>query len=153
MAEGPTVAAPCGFRGQRRRPQRPHGHIAGGHGQRQGFAAAKADAGSDELIRCVVDDLLTAEGRTAARDSVRELIRNTEIGQIKIKALEELRNVAKILDSATPVESRPFKNWLTQVAIAVAEAAGEGGLLGFGGEKVSDAERATLAEIKAALGL
>lgn len=129
------------------------GTLQEGMASAKALAAAKADAGSDELIRCVVDDLLTAEGRTAARDSVRELIRNTEIGQIKIKALEELRNVAKILDSATPVESRPFKNWLTQVAVAVAEAASEGGLLGFGGEKVSDAERATLAEIKAALGL
>jgi hypothetical protein len=34
----------------------------------------------------------------------------------------------------------------------VAEAASEGGFLGFGGVKVSDTEKATLAEISKALG-
>jgi hypothetical protein len=39
------------------------------------------------------------------------------------------------------------------IAEHVAEAASEGGLLGFGGVKVSDAEKATLAEISSALKL
>jgi len=37
------------------------------------------------------------------------------------------------------------------VSQAVAEAASEGGFLGFGGVKVSEAEKATLAEITTAL--
>jgi hypothetical protein len=40
---------------------------------------------------------------------------------------------------------------LQEVALKVAEAAKEGGILGIGGVAVSDAERATLAEIAAAL--
>jgi len=39
------------------------------------------------------------------------------------------------------------------VAKAVAEAAPEGGFLGFGGTQVSDAEKATLAETSAAVGV
>ncbi|WP_457796701.1 hypothetical protein [Methylocystis sp. S23] len=117
------------------------------------FAAAKADADGDALIKAVVDDLLTPEGRTKAREDVRLLIQGVELKEIKIRALEELRNMSKILDAAAPLEARPFKNWLHYIANLVAEAASEGGFLGFGGEKVSTAERATLAEISAALGV
>jgi hypothetical protein len=42
---------------------------------------------------------------------------------------------------------------LRHTSQAVAEAAPEGGFLGFGGVRVSDAEKATLAEISGALGL
>jgi hypothetical protein len=44
------------------------------------------------------------------------------------------------------------KDWLYAVAERTAEAGKEGGFLGFGGVAVSDAERATLLEIHAALG-
>jgi hypothetical protein len=42
--------------------------------------------------------------------------------------------------------------WLQQVAQKAAEAGTEGGFLGFGSVAVSDAEKATLSEISAALG-
>lgn len=116
------------------------------------LAAAKADPGADELIRAAVDDLLTPEARTTARERIRLLIQGCELAEIKIRALEELRNTAKILDATAPLESRPFKNWLNEIANLVAQAGTEGGFLGFGGEKVSAAERATLTEISAALG-
>ena len=41
----------------------------------------------------------------------------------------------------------PFKTWLAGVAKSVAEAAPEGGFLGFGGTQVSEAEKATVAQI------
>ena len=44
-----------------------------------------------------------------------------------------------------------MKAWLRQVSHNVAEASKEGGFLGFGGVTVSDAEKATLGEIDAAL--
>src|SRR6185503_12742103 len=46
-------------------------------------------------------------------------------------------------------KSDPNANAL--VKAAVADAAGEGGFLGFGGVRVSDAEKATLADIAKAL--
>jgi hypothetical protein len=128
------------------------GMIQEGMASATALAAAKADAGADELIKAVVEELLTPEGRSSAREGVRLLIQGAELKEIKIRALEELRNTSKILDSAAPLEARPFKNWLNDIANMVAEAGTEDGFLGFGGEKVSAAERATLAEISAALG-
>jgi hypothetical protein len=46
-----------------------------------------------------------------------------------------------------------FKTWLRHTSQAVAEAATEGGFLGFGGVRVSEAEKATVGEISGALGL
>ena len=45
-----------------------------------------------------------------------------------------------------------FSHRVPQHARRTAEAGTEGGLLGFGGVAVSDKEKATLAEISAALG-
>ena len=43
------------------------------------------------------------------------------------------------------------RNWLQGISQHTAEAAKEGGFLGFGGVQVSDAEKATLGEISSAL--
>ena len=51
-----------------------------------------------------------------------------------------------------PEAAPGFKTWLQAIAAKVAEAGSEGGFLGFGGEKVSPAEQATLERITAALG-
>jgi hypothetical protein len=48
---------------------------------------------------------------------------------------------------------RLFKGWLQHISQSVAEASKEGGFLGFGGVRISDAEKATLAQISATLGL
>jgi len=49
-------------------------------------------------------------------------------------------------------QARAIRQWLLQVAHAVASAAREGGLLGIGGKQVSDIERETMAEIADGLG-
>lgn len=116
------------------------------------LAAARADGGAAALVRAVVDDLLTPEGRTTAREGVRSLIQGAALPEIKEKALAELRATAGFLDAVAPEEAGAFKNWLVHIAELVAGAASEGGILGFGGEKVSEPERAALAAIAAALG-
>jgi hypothetical protein len=58
-----------------------------------------------------------------------------------------------VVDAKAPDDSAAFKDWLRQISQHVAEAAKEGGFLGIGGVLVSDAEKATLAEISSALGL
>jgi hypothetical protein len=62
-----------------------------------------------------------------------------------------LKEVARIVDTKASTDAVPFKAWLSDVARKAAEAGTEGGFLGFGGVAVSDAEKATLAEIAAAL--
>jgi hypothetical protein len=56
-----------------------------------------------------------------------------------------------LLDAKAPQDAAAFKTWLRDIAQKAAEAANEGGFLGFGGIAVSDAEKATLAEISTAL--
>jgi hypothetical protein len=58
-----------------------------------------------------------------------------------------------LLDAKAPGDAQAYKSWLRAISQRVAEAASEGGLFGFGGVKVSDAEKATLAEISTSLKL
>jgi hypothetical protein len=67
--------------------------------------------------------------------------------------LAGLRELAAILDARAPDDAAAFKVWLISVSEKVAEASTEGGFLGFGGVQISDAERATLDDIAAALGV
>jgi hypothetical protein len=90
---------------------------------------------------------LTPEGRTAAREGVHALAHGAKLEELKSRALNELAGTAAILAAKAPNEAGPFKDWLKQMAKLVAEAGAEGGFLGLGGVKVSDAERATLAEV------
>ena len=124
---------------------------------KEGFAAsralaeAKADAGASELIKAVVADLETSEGRDAARDGLKARFAGAKAADIKPKAIAALREAAALLDTKAPEDAAAFKAWLAVIARRVAEASKEGGFLGFGGVQVSDAEKATLAEISAAL--
>ena len=59
-----------------------------------------------------------------------------------------------MLEAKAPGDAPAFRSWLRQISQTTAEAANEGGgLLGFGGVQVSEAEKATLAEISSALGV
>ena len=75
-------------------------------------------------------------------------------GQVQGAAVEILKRTTALLTTkATPEETAEIKMWLAKVAQATAEAAKEGGFLGFGGTSVSDQEKAALAMLNAALGM
>jgi hypothetical protein len=75
-------------------------------------------------------------------------------GLVQEAAAESLRRTSALLcTKATPEETAEIKVWLAKVAQATAEAAKEGGFLGFGGTSVSDQEKAALAMFNTALGL
>ena len=117
------------------------------------LAKAKMDPGADALIKAVVADFGTAEGRTIARDGLKEKFTGSKAAEIKAKCIETLRQVAEVVDAKAPADATAFKIWLRQISQHVAEAAKEGGFLGIGGVAVSEAETATLAEISNALKL
>jgi len=114
---------------------------------------AKNAPGANELVKALVADLETSEGRSAARDGIKAELTGKSPQEIKAQAIATLTQVGAVLEAKAPADARPFKEWLAHVAQQVAEAAGEGGFLGFGGTTVSDAEKATLAEISQALKL
>ena len=117
------------------------------------LAKAKIDPGADALIKAVVVDFGTAEGRSIARDGLKEKFTGSKPPEIKAKCIDTLRQVAEVVDTTAPGDAIAFKTWLRQISQHVAEAAKEGGFLGIGGVAVSDAEKATLAEISEALKL
>ena len=61
--------------------------------------------------------------------------------------------VSLLIAKATPEEVEAYKGMLVTVATTAANAAKEGGFLGFGGERVSADEQGYLDELKALLSL
>jgi hypothetical protein len=79
------------------------------------------------------------------------------LGDFKLRSgqqvLEELRGVNELVTAkATPEEVAAFRRWLVAAAQAAADAAKEGGFLGFGAEQVSAGERQMLDQVRAAVG-
>ena len=112
---------------------------------------AKSDAGANALVRAVAADYQTAEGRKAASEGLKAKLAGGGPAEIKGRALETLRQVAALVTAKAPADAPAFKAWLEHIAENAAEASSEGGFLGFGGVQVSEAEKATLTEIAAAL--
>lgn len=117
------------------------------------LAKAKLDTGSNPLIKAVVDDFVTSEGRTASRDGLKEKLSGKNAADVKIACMQIIGKFDGIVSAKAPNDAAAFKNWLRQISQSVAEAATEGGFLGLGGVAVSDAEKATVAEISTALKL
>jgi hypothetical protein len=117
------------------------------------LVSAKMDPASNPLIKAVVADFETAEGRSITREGLKEKLTDSKPGEIKAKCIETLRQAGAVVDAKAPSDAAAFKAWLRQISQHVAEASTEGGFLGFGGVPVSESEKATLTEISSALRL
>jgi len=120
-----------------------------------GTALAKAisDPGANPLVKALAADFSTSEARSIARDGLKTKFANSQPAEVKTKSIEGLRQVSAVLAAKAPGDAAAFKGWLRQISQGTAEAASAGGgLLGLGGVQVSEAEKATLAEISQALG-
>jgi hypothetical protein len=110
----------------------------------------KSQGTSNDLIKALVADI---EAGAKDLSAPAELKGKTPV-QVKSYAIESLRQVAALIDKKTkPDEAQGFKQWLVSVAQKVAEAAKEGGFLGFGGTRVSEEEAATIKELSTTLGV
>jgi hypothetical protein len=112
---------------------------------------AKGAAADNPLIAAIVAAYETPEGRDMARGALKEQARGKAPAAVVDAAVGELGAVAALVTAKAPGSAPGFKAWLNAIAGKVAEAGTEGGFLGFGGEKVSAAERATLDRLAAAL--
>ena len=116
------------------------------------LAAAKSNTSSSELIKAVVSDFETKEGRASIQEALRQHLAGAKPTDAVQRSLANLREVSAILDAKAPQDAAGFKTWLRAISQNVADASSEGGFLGIGGVKVSESEKATLAEISKALG-
>jgi hypothetical protein len=102
---------------------------------------------SNPLIADLAADLKARESKPEPPQNLKDP------EQCKDAALQHVRAVNEILDSRFKgPEADEFKRWLVTVAQRVAEAANEGGLFGFGGERVSEAEKSVIRQIAFSLG-
>src|SRR5215470_5996373 len=126
---------------------------------KEGFANARAIAEvrnnpqADELIKAIASDIETSDGRKRLQDGLRQRLKGAKPEEIKARSIETLQQASKLLDAKAPQDALAVKTWLREIGQRVAEAAPEGGWLGFGGVKVSAAEQATVSEIARALNL
>jgi hypothetical protein len=67
--------------------------------------------------------------------------------------LDELSRSSETVNAkATPEEAEAFREWILECAQRAAEAAKEGGFMGFRAEQVSQGEKDMLAQLRTALG-
>lgn len=100
------------------------------------------------LMEAIAAELL---GQPAARAPEQERARNVE--DVKTQSLEGVRQAMWLVSAKTSAEdATAYREMLMLVAQRTAEAAKEGGFLGFGGEQVNDKERAVLDELRQMLG-
>jgi hypothetical protein len=119
----------------------------------EALAKVAADANANALVKAVVSDFSSGEGRSAARDGLKADFAGGKPADMKAKSVDMLRQVAALVNAKAPGDAAAFKGWLRQISQSTAEAASEGGSLFGGGVQVSDAEKATLGEISNALGV
>jgi hypothetical protein len=104
------------------------------------------------------DDLVGEVAR-----EVRELAehRKNPVGDFKPRGslaakeiLDELSRANEIVSAkATPEEAEAFRAWIMECAQRAADAAKEGGFMGFRAERVSQGEKDMLAQLRSALGV
>jgi hypothetical protein len=115
------------------------------------LADVKTQAAPPELVKTLVADL---EAGGASAQSAPAELQGKSPDQIKSYAIESLQRTTALVDrKAKPDEAQAFKQWLVSVSQRVAEAAREGGFLGFGGTQVSDQETNVVKELSASLGV
>lgn len=113
------------------------------------LAQVKTEGASSDLVKALVADLETG----AREQSAPAELRGKAPDQVRSYAIDSLRQVTALVGKkAQPDEAQGFNQWLVSVAQKVAEAAKEGGFLGFGGTQVSEQEAAAIKEISTALG-
>jgi ABC-type Fe3+ transport system substrate-binding protein len=115
-------------------------------------ADVKGDGAASELVNAVVADLETAEARQQSAPV--GLQGNTPEQLRRRAALTACRQAAAVVEQkGQSAEAQAFTHWLVSVGQKVAEAAREGGVLGFEGARAGEQETAPLKELTSALGV
>jgi hypothetical protein len=126
-------------------------HLKEAFAEAKMLGEAKASGTEGTLVKSIAEELMTSAGRAEAREGIRTIAAGATSDQMKDRAIEQLKEVAAILDAKAPMEAATIKGWLGKIAQTVAEASGDG-FMGFGGARVNDSEKAALADIEQALG-
>ena len=106
-------------------------------------------AAKDSLLAAVVADIVAN-----ASDEQRGQTEKFSVTEVRERALENCRSVARVLQSkASAEEAGEYKRWVIGVAHNVATAAKEGGVFGYGGQQISGDEIEIINEIGEAIAV
>lgn len=117
-------------------------------------AGAIIDAlkGDNDLLK----DICQKEEMQAAVAAIKEEAKAGDFQAIQAyfrdAATGRVRSAVTAIKEKSPADAEVYGDFLMKLAERVANAATEGGFLGFGGERVSGPEQILLAELAAALG-
>ena len=110
----------------------------------------KAKDNNSELLSSLLVDLQQTETIKQAQIKFEQ----KDIAAMKKKITDSLDDATQLLNlKATPEECEEIKNWLYDLSVKTANAAKEGGFLGFGGTRVTENETIALQEISRCLGI
>jgi hypothetical protein len=101
---------------------------------------------SSELIRSLAESF-----KGGARPEMPEVPKDRDMARSSLVNMCGLAVAA--IAAKSPQEAQEFKTWLMSIARGAAEAAKEGGFLGFGGTQVSEKEQSALSQLGAAIGV
>lgn len=101
---------------------------------------------SNELIKAVGEGI-----RLQGRPEMPDLPGDRESARTAL--IDGCKRAVAVVAQKSPAEVDDYKRWLTSLAQKTSEASKEGGFLGIGGTRVSEAENAALQELSSALGM
>lgn len=141
LAAGVSTSEPSGLFGTLK-------EAAGGM---KGMIESLKGAGGVELAQEMLADK-SIPGMPDPKSLLGEGNREQQVANLRRASFDEVRKAVDLLAAkGTPEEVETYKGMLVSVATTAANAAKEGGVLGFGGERVSGAEQGFLDELKAVL--
>lgn len=115
-------------------------------------AIVEAAKGKNELLRSLSEREELKAAQTSLRGSLKMTDLKTVKDQLQTLAAEKAQAATTILQQkATPEDLDAYRTFLVGIAERTAKAAKEGGFMGFGGEWVSEGERAVLSRISEAV--
>ncbi|HEX3197981.1 MAG TPA: hypothetical protein VHR39_10560 [Propionibacteriaceae bacterium] len=101
----------------------------------------------------LADVALDIQAMTQQKQNPLSDFKVTNAGQAGQQIVDELRAVKDLVAAkATAEEASAFSQWLVATAQAAADAAKEGGFLGFGATQVSQGEKDMLDKVRSAVG-
>ncbi|MFC4637364.1 hypothetical protein [Deinococcus hohokamensis] len=107
-------------------------------------------SGRTPLMEAMAADLL---GTPPDPNSLPQEERARNVEDVRAQSLEGVRQALWLVSSkASPADAEAYRAMMLEVAERTAQAAKEGGFLGFGGEQVNDKERAVMDELRALIG-
>jgi hypothetical protein len=110
---------------------------------------AAKQSGESELVQAVAQD---TAAHARERKNPLAGFKPTSAANAGVEILAELKAAHEIVaEKATPEEADAFATWLLAVAQAAADAAKEGGFMGFHAQRVSEGEQRMLDSIRETL--